>query len=557
MCIRDRYIILSFGLLFSVNAQEKVKQEVKVVKPYEPVIGDAFKISELPKIVDTLKVKPSFDYEIAPVKHSTSFNPTPIKPARLISEPLSKLYYGYAKAGFGSYLSPLAEVYVGSKRSEKWNWNGKIHYNSSNGKIKNTAGNKVYAGLSNTQAAFNASHFFKSEKTLKTGINYGNHINYYYGFDPAKVSELGIDAPLLKEDIEHQTLNIVNAFAQLQTNYLDSSRVNYQVKINWQTLSGLNELGEHKMDISTSLDYFFENEFIGADVDLKYINNQGIEDSINAGIFRFSPWVGAFGNKWRIVAGVNTFFDQANEEYKFYPRISMHYNVIDYFLIPYFELGGSYNENSYLEIYNKNPFIKQNLGVSPSDNKINMTFGFRGNISSKVAFNAKIDYNITNNQYFFVIDTSSQLHNKFVTVSDTITRVRLLGEISYKTSERLWLAVKGNYYKYTMGSQLEPWHMPTFDISLNARYRIQNKITLDVNVFGIGTRYARDFDENNQVYAKELQGIVDLNLGVEYRLTKLLSAFAHFNNISSVKYYQWNNYATQRFNVMLGATYSF
>ena len=59
------------------------------------------------------------------------------------------------------------------------------------------------------------------------------------------------------------------------------------------------------------------------------------------------------------------------------------------------------------------------------------------------------------------------------------------------------------------------------------------------------------------VVEKELPGIIDLNLGVEYRLSKLLSVFADFNNIGSVKYYEWNQYPAQRFNFMLGGTYVF
>ncbi|MGE4287966.1 MAG: hypothetical protein AB7E36_04700 [Salinivirgaceae bacterium] len=551
------YLILSVALITTIQAQESMNQEVRVVKPYEPVISDAFKISELPKIVDTIKVDARFEYEIAPVQHATSFSPSPINAARLISEPLSKLYYGYAKAGFGSYLSPMAEVYLGSKRSENWRWNALLNYHSSNGKIKNSADQKVYAGLSDAGASFNASRFFNNNTTLKAEAAYGNHKNYYYGFDPEWLQQTNTTAPLLKDDMEHQVLNIARLGARFETNHLDSTHVNYFIDANWQSTMALNNIGENVLHVKSSLDYFFEREFVGADVGLTYINNHGLSNKTNAALFRFSPWVGAFGDKWRIVAGVHTVFDQANEDYKFYPRISMHYNIIDYFLIPYFELDGTYEENSYYKVYKKNPFINQSLSVKPTDTRLNLTFGFRGNISSKVAFNAKVNYAQINNMYFFVTDTNTLLRNKFTTVGDTLTRIRLLGELSYKTSEKLWLSVKTNLYKYEMGSQLKPWHLPTFDLSVNARYRIQDKITLDVNVFGIGSRYARSFDENNQLVAKELQGIIDLNIGLEYRLTRILSAFAYFNNISSVKYYPWHNYPSQRFNVMLGATYSF
>jgi len=56
---------------------------------------------------------------------------------------------------------------------------------------------------------------------------------------------------------------------------------------------------------------------------------------------------------------------------------------------------------------------------------------------------------------------------------------------------------------------------------------------------------------------KELKGIFDANLGLEYRYTKKLSAFINFNNIGAVRYQRWEDYPTQRFNVLGGLTYSF
>jgi len=550
--------LISLAATFPSLAQEQpVKQEVKVVKAYEPVINDAFKISELPKINDTLKISTSFQYEILPVQHKTSFVPVPIKPARLVSEPLSKHFYGYAKAGFGSYISPLFQVYAGSNRSENWNWNTYFNYNSTNGKVKNEANEKVYAGLSDLSFSADGSRFLKNSKVLNGSASYKNLINYYYGYNPESVAENNIQAPLLKDSIENQVINLFNANLGISTNYIDSSHVNYQIDANWQTLSAKDGIDENYMKIKTRFNYFFEKEFIGADIDLIYIANHGLQDTTNAAIFKFSPWVGAFGKKWRIVAGVNTFFDQANEKYHFYPKISMHYNIIEYFLIPYLEFDGSFQENSYADIYKMNPFVRQTLSVKPLDTKINLTFGFRGNISSKVAFNIKVNYAEISNQYFFVTDISTNLQNKLETVTDQITRFRFLGELSYKTNEKLWLSLKANYYEYQMESQLKPWHMPNYNLSFNIRYKLQQKIIFDANLYGIGARYAREFDQNSMPVAKELPGIIDLNLGVEYRFSKRLSAFANFNNISAVKYYQWNNYPTQQFNLMAGATYSF
>lgn len=560
--IRFIKVSIAFTLLVSLgqilNAQQNVNQEVRVVKPYEPNINDAFRISELPKIVDTSRVISKFDYEIIPKKQETGFTPKPISSARLISEPLTKLYYGHAKAGFGTYLTPLAQVYLGSQRSEQLNWNVMLHHNSMHGKLKNEESEKVYAGYSDTRGDAQVKYFTKNNKVFTFGTNLSNNINYYYGYNPAIIAETN-PAPLLKDSIENQSINFFKANGNYKSNYLDSANVNYNLDLGWQTLSGKEGVSENALKINANIDHFFEKEFLGVDLALKYYTQTGIQDSLNGAIVKFSPWIGAFGDKWRTVVGVSTYYDQAYQKYYFYPKVSMHYNVIDYFLIPYFELDGIYNENSYKEIYDKNPFITQNLGVKPTNTKINATFGLRGNISSKVAFNLKVNYAAISNQYFFVNDTSSfvPLQNKFNVVYDDITRIRFLAEISYKTGENLFLTLKGNYFEYQLENEAQAWHMPEYTLSLNARYLIQKKIVIDANLFAIGDRFAREFDADGVQNEKTLQGVVDLNLGVEYHVSKVFSAFAQFNNLSSVKNYEWNHYPSQRFNAMLGVSYSF
>ncbi|HKL67803.1 MAG TPA: hypothetical protein VJ877_07910, partial [Bacteroidales bacterium] len=53
-------VVLLVFFAISVNAQSKVD----VVKPYEPAIKDAYKISKMPIIHDTATIDVQFDYEI-------------------------------------------------------------------------------------------------------------------------------------------------------------------------------------------------------------------------------------------------------------------------------------------------------------------------------------------------------------------------------------------------------------------------------------------------------------------------------------------------------------
>ena len=72
-------------------------------------------------------------------------------------------------------------------------------------------------------------------------------------------------------------------------------------------------------------------------------------------------------------------------------------------------------------------------------------------------------------------------------------------------------------------------------------------------VYAPGTNVTK---ENNQ-YALNLGFIADVNLGLEYRYNKRISAFVQLNNLASQRYMRWYNYPVQIFQVMGGITARF
>ena len=561
----NRISILTIILLGATTAfaqNNNLNQEVKVIKAYEPVINDAYKISSLPKIVDTLNVTPTFDYDdgVTPEMYKTKYKPKQMKPAKLVAEPLPKLYNVYVKGGFGMYTTPLLNIYTGSQRSEKWLWNANMNYTSSSAKVKNEDDKRVYAGLSKFDINGSVHRFFKNDMAASISAGYGNRGNYYYGY----ATELNLPdsiIPLKRKDIEKQSVNYYNIGATVYSTNLDSAEIDYKVSLGYNGLKTKDSKSENNIHFDGYISYLLDKEFLGVKCVIDNYKTQGLANDVNSAVVNFNPWVGAYGRKWRVKAGVNTFYDQRNQKYMFFPDISMQYNIIDYFLLPYVELNGNYKVHDYKDMYFENQFVKSDLRINPTKTRINLAVGFRGNISSRIAFNVKAEYAKIDNQYFFVNDTSTMLHEKFFVVYDDIMRTHILGEISYKTSEKFKIGLKGHYYIYDMSTELEAWHLPTYNISLDASYNLSNKIIATANVYAVSRRQAclYQVDGPGKVLpvAKELDGVVDINLGVEYRITKRFSGFLDLNNITGSRYYQWNQYANQRFNFMLGLTYAF
>ena len=561
----NRISILTIILLGATTAfaqNNNLNQEVKVIKAYEPVINDAYKISSLPKIVDTLNVTPTFDYDdgVTPEMYKTKYKPKQMKPAKLVAEPLPKLYNVYVKGGFGMYTTPLLNIYTGSQRSEKWLWNANMNYTSSSAKVKNEDDKRVYAGLSKFDINGSVHRYFKNDIAASISAGYGNRGNYYYGY----ATELNLPdslIPLKRKDIEKQSVNYYNIGATVYSTNLDSAEIDYKVSLSYNGLKTKDSKSENNIHFDGYISYLLDKEFLGVKCVIDNYKTQGLANDVNSAVVNFNPWVGAYGRKWRVKVGVNTFYDQRNQKYMFFPDISMQYNIIDYFLLPYVELNGNYKVHDYKDMYFENQFVKSDLRINPTKTRINLALGFRGNISSRIAFNIKAEYAKIDNQYFFVNDTSTLLHEKFFVVYDDIMRTHILGEISYKTSEKFKIGLKGHYYIYDMSTELEAWHLPTYNISLDASYNLSNKIIATANVYAVSRRQAclYQVDGPGKVLpvAKELDGVIDINLGVEYRITKRFSGFLDLNNLTGSRYYQWNQYANQRFNFMLGLTYAF
>ena len=81
----------------------------------------------------------------------------------------------------------------------------------------------------------------------------------------------------------------------------------------------------------------------------------------------------------------------------------------------------------------------------------------------------------------------------------------------------------------------------------------------DFTAYGCG--YSNDtqilLDRLYRISPHASYNLPNFNLGIEYRVTKIFSAFVNLNNFGTTQYYNWYNYPSQRFNLLAGLTYAF
>jgi outer membrane receptor for ferrienterochelin and colicin len=193
----------------------------------------------------------------------------------------------------------------------------------------------------------------------------------------------------------------------------------------------------------------------------------------------------------------------------------------------------------------------------------------RGALSSNTSYDVKVLYGRYNNMAYFLADynasTDNAFANRYKVVYMNTNYLNVNAQVKYQYKEKINFVAKGNYYGYTITdtSNVKPWHKPNFDLTFSANYNLKSKIILKADVFVIGQQWAQQqlkTTVNNvtvtSLQAVQLKGITDINLGAEYRYTKMLSFFASFNNIGNFRYYRWDKYPTQRFNFMVGLSFT-
>jgi hypothetical protein len=540
------------GAFVHLNAQEEIRKEIVVVKPYQPSLSDAFKINVQPHISDSIPIRPSFDYSIRPKKFETSFQVRPISAARMVGTPLTKLYKSYLKLGIGNYLAPLAELNLNSLRDKNWQWGIAVNHYSINGKLKLDNDQKVHPGYFENSASLYGKRILK--KTYLSGKIGGAYDGAnFYGSHPSLPTDT---TALQKEEIRQNWMKLDGRF-RMGTMHKDSLHLNWIGNLDYLYTRDHYKNFEHAAIFSAEGNERFRSGMTyGLNLDGAYYYTSESIDSSNNVVASLNPWLGKTTREFTYRVGFELALDVHGQKVSphFYPEAMLQINLVEGILIPYFGVDGRLQVNNFRTVAEENRYITPGLKVENSTHKIRGYAGLKGSFSRNISYELKASYSLVDKMPLYINDTSTIFGNTFIVVYDNLEWMQLRGEVQYRQSERLRTLLSVTYNHYRMEALEKPWHMPGLLISADGEYNLHNKILVDMGVYYTGKRYAPATPLDTEMIT--LKGFVDLNLGVEYRYTKILSGFVRVNNILGSRIYTWNQYPGMGFNLMFGFTYA-
>ena len=552
---RQKILVLIFVVFITnVLLAQPGNNKVIIQGKFTPSISDAQKILSVPVLKDTVYQVPSFKYDIEEKILETPFKVSPIKPAKLFGEPLTKLYPNYVALGMGNYLTPYFEFYHSKLRSRDTKYGVHLKHFSSAGTINDYA----FPAWSNNFAEVYGSKFWK-KSILDANVSYKRDVTHFYGFQP-------VDFPdsLLPNDADNvQRYNLVNADLHWYRYRLRTKDMNYDLKGNYYFLNDFFNNSENHIGMVASLDWnidlvkSFSSQRLGFDLTEDFYHNKWDTLAMqNANLLKVTPYYSFITDALSVKVGlsIQTKTDSMSTLF-FYPELKINLAAIPNILYFNLNMTGGQTRNSLKSFSDENPFIISQIPLQFTNTKFQINFGLGSSISKSVNFDLQLYYDRVENAPLFISDTNEFYLNKFTVLYEDYDRIKLQADITYQLHEKLRFLLRGNYYIYNMSSDF-PWHKPSYDVSLTANYNIQDKIILRAAILTYGAAKVPTWEQGVLV-PQTLKGWVDFNLGVEYRYRKKLGFFVNFNNIGAARYYKWYDYPSYKFNFLAGLSYIF
>jgi len=570
------YIVILLLLFQSgVHAQagqEDIRREVTLYNPFKPSLNKAVKMYFSPEISETTVRIPEFIYTISGSPFMPDYEIKTISAARLEPDPLTKLYKGFLKLGFGNYFSPVGELSISSARSRNGLIGIYLGHESSFGKLMIDDATEVFGGYMDNMGRIYGTRLLR-RAALAANVDFNHIRRYAYGGDPLLLTEIKKDS--LKIEYFNPRADI-----NLYSTRMDSAKMHYDIDLYYNLLYQNSQYYQHLAGISTDLGYDMDIFYASLDLGYAMITIPNIEDKFRHHV-RLNPAISKRSTNWNFRIGLKLLADARYYEepslpieYKtklfFYPDLKFQFSVIPTILSMYVGLDGEYNSNNASEIIYVNPFIvTQNLNgliessdelysILPTDTKLRVKGGIAGHASEKTGYRLNISYSMFENMVFYINDLLQG--RGFSPIYDNGELLNVQAELSTSLSDDVSLEAKAGYYNYRMEYLEEPWHKPSWDAKLGLDYNLRDKIIANADLHGLSKRFARvgpmSYSSSPDYEVFELPMNLSLSFGMEYRYTKILSFWAKLNNISLNRYFEWNFYPSQRFLFMAGFTYS-
>ena len=572
--INKAYIILflALGLGYGFSQSNTPKdslqtQKVSVVKPYTPTLSEAFRLKTWPEKPHFKGSKKDVKYTIFSAPMASTFVPAKSKSVGLPKAKSLITFDNIARLSLGNYTNISGDLFLNYALSKRQQFHAQFSHNSSQGGIKQVLLDDTFS----TNSATLSYQSFMKDSNLNLETAFRRQVTNWYGIS----EDLPADA-VLDSDVK-QSLSIFEIFGAyaLSDSWLD------ELNIKAHILS--DRFDSQEFNFNTSINFKFNvfNIPLSTKVGLNLLDGTFVKGyssphplEYNNTILSFFPSYSLNHGSLNLSAGFRAYYLSdsvaSNQQFYIIPNIKATYNIVDAIFIAYAGVQGDLSANTYLNLYEQNPFISPALEIKPTSVPFKIFLGTKGKLSNQWSYDVKGQFSKHDNSILFKKHSQPgsfdgpvySYGNSFGLVYDILNMLTWSAEVEGYISEKFQFSGLMRYNAFDVQTEANAWNLPNLEAEVRFDWSFSPKWTLGLQAFYIGKRYDyQSFNSSSGVTTSNievtLKAVADLNLAFDYTINDRWLTQLRFNNVLGQNYQRWLQYPTQGVQVSAGAYYKF
>lgn len=536
-------LLMAFaGLTMTAAAQkDTTKKGIDIISSFKPVLRQSAKLNFNASAPAADTTRPKLKYDVPDQNMLFAYQPGTLKPLAMTIDTGGRFdNSSYVKAGFGSLRTPYIQAGISLGDGKTAGLNIYARHVGSDGK-------RDYQKFANTDV--HLSGYYRSGNNLEwnAGLGMKQERTYKYGYVP---SSLVFSTDSLKQNF--QTIS-----GRLSMHNINKTEFGlfYAPELKIDVFSDNHDNAESNSVLNLPLEKAINNEFsikLGVNFDLTRVSPHN-KSAINNTMYFVAPSVVYKTKNLNIQGGIRPSWD--NKTFKMFPNILADVSSSDSRFT--FQAGwtGYVRKTTYQYLASQNPWLW--IPAEFKNTWIEERFaGFKGSVGDHFSYSAKVAFNKLSNQPLFVNDTLTALGGKsFRVVNERrINVVNFGGELGYTVQEKFSVIAGLTYNQYSgFKDNAKAWGLLPLELKGALRYQVIKDLWLKTDLYAwSGPHYQKKDGSDGK-----LDGAVDLNAGLEFKITKNINLWTQFNNLFNKEYQRWNQYPVYGFNFVGGIVFSF
>ena len=546
-------------------------QEVLVVKSYTPSLSNAFKITEGPKIPDSLKAtNKTLIYKIIPIDVVSTFEPNKATPLKLKKRSSSTPYNTFFSGGFGS----KSQLYLNISSVIELDRTQRFGLNVYRDGFGSDVGNSLLKS-SQSFSQFGAHHNLRSNNyNVNTQLQFTAQKNNYFGLYDRNWDDFLIGS--LTPEVKRNYFKF-RTYWDWFDSFLRS--LSFQANITSDNFT----TSEQQLNVKADFTAPFAGGKFQANTEIQGQNSLFSQPFFENQTQEFTQGIGKVGLEWlynendlklKIGAGVAYFEgdESLSSKLNYYPEIEVFYQKKGNSIAPYLTASGGVRVNSYRETAIFNPYIAPITELRPTFNRYNAMLGIRSSVSSVLNFNFGLLYDQVENYQFYqrlpldikgsndAYRLSNSFENKYANVDLYGVKARLRIDLAKNN----FVHFETVYRHFELTDDQVMYNIPALQMNWKSQFKFKDILTLAFNGEVWGNRSALEHiilqDQANQsIYPEEISLPLFLRSSAHLtiKLNEQFDAFVKGRFSNSDIHGQWGYFQEPSLLLLGGVTYKF